>query len=516
MPKTRKLKTLSLNIADFFSKKTKVKKSIKSYPKANFKLNHNIPYTNAYKKSNVSKKNNESNENKISNILNSIYSINNPINNSLIKYNDKESKLLNKDAYNNFKISKPFTSDILNSYYDSINQINEIKKPIHKMPKPVQYATEDFTRGLRTFLNVRYHKLPIPSISNAFVKLWEVLETFDSIIKKESKTFKVFHICEAPGQMILSNKYFVEKKRPNIENKNYDWRANSLNPYNPENRAKFGKVFSDDYNMIKNNPKKWLWGEDNTGDITKVKNIKSFRKYINEEWLTGSGNGDKLDLICGDGGLSTDLEPFLLQKLDLAQAITTIVCSSKGGSCCIKHFTPFINTRKDTYNASGFFLGFLYLYYTSFEQVSLFKPYSSNPDSGEFYVVGINFLGISDMHIENLYKVLDGFKVNHAIIEKDNMPETFVIQINNFIKLMSQLNSDTNDKTNLLLTCYDNMPNAKGVKQKSGSRNRSGNGSRIDRKLYELLKCNNFLDDNNIETILVPRYNEWIKKYNFE
>ena len=35
-------------------------------------------------------------------------------------------------------------------------------------------------------------------------------------------------------------------------------------------------------------------------------------------------------------------------------------------------------------------------------------------------------------------------------------------------------------------------------------------------KLYELLKCNNFLDDNNIETILVPRYNEWIKKYNFE
>ena len=112
------------------------------------------------------------------------------------------------------------------------------------------------------------------------------------------------------------------------------------------------------------------------------------------------------------------------------------------------------------------------------------------------------------MQIENLYKVLDGFKFNHAIIEKDNMPETFIIQINNFIKLMSQLNNDTIEKTNLLLNCYDNMPNTKGGK--------SGKSGKIDSELYEILKCNNFLDDKNIETILVPRYNEWIKKYNFE
>lgn len=542
-------KFFDFSISGFSSKKTKKnsrynKQNQKHDTKSKSRLNSNsnrnsnsnentlsqskLTFTNKYDKTNIA------------NILNSIYSMNNPINNSLIKYNDKESKLLIKEAYNNFKISKPFASEILNSYYDTITDMHTMKKIVKDgkgkeipIPIPVKYATEDFTRGLSKFISMRFNDLPADSISNAFTKLWEVLDTFDSITKNNKnnkdnkedkrKSFKVFHICEAPGQMVLASKYFAEKRYKNIDSKNYDWRANSLNPYNAENKAKFGgKPFGDTYNLIKNNPKKWLWGADNTGDITKVKNIKWFRKYINDEWLSGGevskndkndkyDKNDKLDFICGDGGLSTDLEPFLLQKLDLAQAITVVACSSKGGSCCIKHFTPFIREHKDTYNASGFFLGFLYLYYISFEQVSLFKPYSSNPDSGEFYVVGINFLGVSEMEIEKLYKILDGFKYNHAIIEKDKMPETFITQINNFIKLMSQLNNDTIEKTNLLLTCYDNMPRGK-----AGKDGKEGKGGKSDSKLYELLQCNKFLDNNNIETILVPRYNEWIKKYNFD
>ena len=509
--KNNKLQSFTLNIDDFFKQKSKSQsKSKSSTKKAKSKYESKLDLI-------IKSHTKSTNEINVMNILNTFYSMNNPINSSLIKYNDKESKYLNKEAYNNFKISKPFSSDILNSYYESINELYEIKKEIKGIknkdiknkdiliPVPVKYATEDFTRGLSKFISNRYNHLPAPTISNAFTKLWEVLETFPSIINKESKSFKVFHICEAPGQMILATKYFASKKRPNIDMKDYDWRSNSLNPYNAENKAKYqGKTFSDDYKLIKNNPKKWLWGADNTGDITKVKNIKWFRKYIKEQWLSSSKDG-KIDFICGDGGLSTNNEPFLLQKLDLAQAITVVACSSKGGSCCIKHFTPFIRLNKDTYNASGFFLGFLYLYYTAFEQVSLFKPYSSNPDSGEFYVVGVNFLGISESQIENLYKVLDGFKLNHAIIDKDQMPETFIIQINNFIKNMSQLNNNAIEKTNLLLTCYDNMPNKKGSKS-----------SKVDSKLYEFMKCNKFLDDKNIETILVPRYNEWIKKYNFE
>ena len=60
---------------------------------------------------------------------------------------------------------------------------------------------------------------------------------------------------------------------------NYDWMANSLNPYNYDTRNKyfsiFGNIFSDNYGLIKDNYDKWLWGSDNTGDITKINNIKS-------------------------------------------------------------------------------------------------------------------------------------------------------------------------------------------------------------------------------------------------
>ena len=54
------------------------------------------------------------------------------------------------------------------------------------------------------------------------------------------------------------------------------------------------------------------------------------------------------------------------------------------------------------------------------------------------------------------------------------MPETFIIQINNFIKLMSQLNNDSIEKINLLLTCYDNMPNTKGAKVAKGAKGAKG------------------------------------------
>ena len=46
----------------------------------------------------------------------------------------------------------------------------------------------------------------------------------------------------------------------------------------------------------------------------------------------------------------------------------------------------------DSLNATSFFIGFMYLYYLAFEEVELFKPYSSDMTSGEFYVIGKNVI----------------------------------------------------------------------------------------------------------------------------
>jgi hypothetical protein len=461
---------------------------------------------------------------KRSDYINTFYSLDNTININLIKYNDKYSKQLNKDGLDNFKLCAPYGLEQLEPFFSKITLAYQVKEKLldsiglDRSPKEVQSSVEDFTRGLKDYINTRYNNLP-DQISNAGCKLWEVLEVFDDIIPRNgSKTFNVFHIAEAPGNMIITAKYFADRKRRNITN--YEWRANSLNPNNTENKAKFGKygkIFDDKYGLMKKNYNKWLWGEDGTGDITKVTNIKWFVKYINEKWIGGDGNdgNSKLDFICGDGGLNTDNEPILLQKLDLAQVLVVLSCSSIGGSCCIKHFTPYIKRHLDTYDASGFFIGFLYLYYLAFEQVNLFKPYTSNPDSGEFYLVGRGFKGVSETQLNKLYKILDNYEFNNAIIEKDKIPESFVSQIEVFLEKISNLNTIGIEKQNLLLTCYKSSLEDKRVRRrKHHSKNKYDSQSKCE-KANKYLGCDTFLNETSMQDILVPRFKEWIKVYKF-
>ena len=498
----------TLNISKFLksSKKKSDTKNKKHKTKTNIKnFKHSKKTKNKTKNSKTfNEVKNQFNEILKTQLLDNFYSLDNTINTTLIKYNDKTSKTLIRNGLNNFHLCSGYGFTILDNYFESINLAYQVKNNLLESlgleyaPAIVKSAYEDFTRGLKDYITARYsNKLPHKEASNAFVKLWECLTVFDIIPRGKQSTFRVFHICEAPGQMILACKYFTEQKRKNITD--YEWVANSLNPYNKALQNEYGefKIFGDNYGLIKGNPRKWLWGADNTGDITRVKNIKWFKEYIKSKFLSSDGKGSKdskLDLIVGDGGLNTGMEPLFLQKLDLAQVIMVLACSSIGGSCVIKHFTPYIKRHTDTFNASGFFIGFLYMYYIAFEEVSLFKPYSSNPDSGEFYVVGQGFHGIEESALERLYKILDKFKLNDALIPLDSIPETFISQINRFLEKMSNLNTMSIEKQNLLLTCYKDSKNE---------------------KLKKYLKCDNFLDKDNLQTILVPRYNAWIKKYQF-
>ena len=441
-------------------------------------------------------------------LIDYFYKLDNPLNTSLIKYNDKNTQELNKNALNTIKLLESYSYIVLEDSFKKIDLSYKVKEDLLKtigikdMPYIIKYATEDLTRGLSHYINNTYTNLPL-TLTNTFTKLWEILENFD-IFSKKSNSFKVFHICEAPGIMIQCAQYYAQQKFPNTY-KNYDWRANTLNPYNIIVKEKFPGALSDVYGIIKNNYNKWLWGEDQTGDITNTQNIKWYRNYIKNKWLTNKSKSNKenvnnkLDLIIGDGGTGSgyNVNPIILQKLDLGQAIATIACSSIGGNCIIKHFSPYINTHPETLNATGFFVSYIYLYYVCFDEVTLFKPNTSDTTSGEFYIIGKSFLGINDNELNKLYKCLDNFKLNNTIIPHSNIPITFLKQINGFIESLSNLNVKGIEKTNLLLTCYKNQT--------------IGHKLKID-----LLKCNNYLNKNKIEEILIPRYKKWIKNNNFE
>ena len=215
----------------------------------------------------------------IQSILSSFYTIFNPISIHLIHYNDAFSKRIEKHALDNIHLCQNYRllsmEDIFNRQgivYKAQQSILADMK-LKDIPSKVRQATEDFSRNLSKFISRRYQdKLPTHEITNAFIKIWECLSSFDLIPHRvNTKRFNIFHICEAPGQMILACKYFTEQKRKNITE--YNWLANSLNPFNAEVKARYGNVFNDKYGLMRQHPKQWIWGADNTGDITQVKNM---------------------------------------------------------------------------------------------------------------------------------------------------------------------------------------------------------------------------------------------------
>ena len=483
-------------------------------------------------------------------IINSFYEFTNPFITYLINYNDYNSIALERNVFYNINLYDNYSLPLLESNYYLIDKSYEIQKKLENklltesrlktIPTNIKYATEDLTRGLSKFISLSYsNSLPLPTVSNAFIKLWEILTLFDIISERErniqdrisynnnisftqnpSNVFRVFHMCEAPGQMILGCKYFTDTKRKHITD--YEWIANSLNPNNKINTIKYGVPLGDSYKLMKNNPHKWLWGIDNTGDITNVNNIKWFRNNIHKHI-----NTPNLNLIIGDGGLGTGNDTLALQKLDLAQAIMVLACSSIGGTCIIKHFTPYISNHPETIKSSSFFISLLYLYYVAFDEIILHKPYSSNMDSGEFYVIGKGFKGVPEHGINNLYKSLNKFKVNNAILDVEHIPETFKIQITAFIAKMCQYNIKGIDKTNLLLSCYlgidldidkpEHLADAKQTEQaeKIEQSLQHTNIKKLNKTKIKMV-CDKFLDANKIENILTPRYNAWVKLFKFE
>ena len=160
-------------------------------------------------------------------------------------------------------------------------------------------------------------------------------------------------------------------------------------------------------------------------------------------------------------------------------------------------------------NLSEYFINYLYLYYILFDSISLYKPNSSKMNNGEFYVIGKGFKGITTEQLENLFNVIDNFTDYNYIIDYNKIPLTFIYQLNNFLEYMSNINVVAIEKQILLLTCYKNLYE----KDENDE-----DGKNLDRykQTNKILKCNNFFNKKNIDTMLTPKYREWIKIFNFQ
>ena len=136
----------------------------------------------------------------------------------------------------------------------------------------------------------------------------------------------------------------------------------------------------------------------------------------------------------------------------------------------------------------------LYLYNIYFNQIQLIKPKSSNPNSKEFYIVGIGFKGITQSSIDKLLLFNKNFKVNDCFFKKSEISQIFVKQAISFIEDIFNLSINQKQIKIILINCLHSK----------------------DSFIKKKFQCEKYVDDTFIKKIQTKRYKEWIKTYRFE
>lgn len=247
------------------------------------------------------------------------------------------------------------------------------------------------------------HKFDIKT-SQAWLKMYELIIDTHLIIQ-EVGTYKSFHICEAPGNFIAALNHYIKTETK----MKFEWNAQSLNP-------KFsGEAFGDMYGYIGNYPEQWLWGADDTGDITKEVNIKYYKKYCTDVQLIA---GD-----CGVGHDVKDVELLGVMKVHFAQLLLILHCLPEGGDFVAKLYM----TQHKPIQIS-----MLYLIYQLFDSMTFYKGVV-NTFSLEFYLIGRGYKGIKPDVEKRLFEILNNFDPNIDLYD-NKYPEYFIYQLEYILK----------------------------------------------------------------------------------
>lgn len=207
-------------------------------------------------------------------------------------------------------------------------------------------------------------KLKNQNISNAWIKMYEILNTYD-LFGQDTNIFHTFHICEHPGGFIHAIKYYLE----NVLHKKHDFIFQSLKPESDP------QIFKPDKELLTKYSDKLDYGP-KKGDITIPENILYYADKYKDR---------KFNLITSDCGLDFS-ENFVgqesgLYKVFYGAIITAIGLSTNGSNYVFKLFS--FNDNKT--------IEFLQLVCLFYERVDIVKTMTTKSGSGENYCVCLNY-----------------------------------------------------------------------------------------------------------------------------
>jgi 23S rRNA U2552 (ribose-2'-O)-methylase RlmE/FtsJ len=201
------------------------------------------------------------------------------------------------------------------------------------------------------------------------------------------------HIAEGPGGFIEAIRYIRKHNKDDlafgmtlIKYDRSDYKKINVLGWHKSNRFLF------------NNPEvRILNGEDGTGNIYKIKNIDFFNNEIRINSPLGA------DIVTGDGGFDFSIDYNYQEQLSCKLIFSQILCALK----CQKLEGTFICKFFDL--NLYFTSEMLYLLYSSYETIYIYKPFTSRIANSEKYIVCTNFIGIDETLLNNLFNVLENW-----------------------------------------------------------------------------------------------------------
>lgn len=385
----------------------------------------------------------------------------------------------------------------LNRAKNRINDINAVLwEEVKKITNPYEFI---HAYNSKNKSNDHRSVAMISPLSRSFFKMIEMIYEFcPNIINQNqnqnqthtsletehehiSKLISV-HIAEGPGGFIEAVRYVrrIKRDKPISYVNNTSDRAfgMTLVKYKIDNTTKHIHVpgWKNSNTFLNNNPEVYIInGSDGTGNIYKTENLN----FLYDEVSRISESQLGAYFITADGGFDYSVEYNYQEqtssKLIFSQIIGALKCQAIGGTFICKFFD--INLF--------FTVEMLYLLYTLYDKIHIYKPYTSRIANSEKYIICSNFKGIHNQFLESLYNILyiwnsnEEQTINHMFV---NIPLPFIEKIKDINKEII----DTQVKS--INTAIDIIKNKKMYLDKAW--------------------C-----DMNID-IQIQKAKEWCKKYN--
>ena len=354
----------------------------------------------------------------------------------------------------------------LNRAKNRINNIDSTKwEEIKKITNPYEFI---HAFNPKSKYNDSRSVALIKPLSRSFFKMIEMIYEFCPDIIQSKDAIITTHIAEGPGGFIEAVRYVRKGK--------YDDYAFGMTLVKYD-KNEYKNVHIPGWNksnqFLYNNPEVHIInGSDGTGDIYKTNNIK----YLNEKVRKISSNGS--DLITADGGFDFSVEYNYQEqsscKLIFSQILGALQCQKQGGTFICKFFD---------FN-SYFTVEMLYLLYTVYESITIYKPYTSRIANSEKYIICSGFKGI-ETSLSKLFEVLEQWN-KYEIQTINYIFEKIPVE---FIEKIKAINAEIIDyQVSSINTAIDIIRTNK-----------------IDN--------NKKWDDSTIE-IHIQKAREWCKKYN--